>query len=53
MEWNFKSPPTHVGTASSSLSFTDLARQLRYVAPVMFNIGFDITDIEVELDMHG
>jgi len=42
-----------IPSRSSSHSFTDLAHQLMYVAPVMFNVGFDIADIEVELDVRG
>jgi len=48
VEWNFKSLTS--GSPSSSgqplVHLTDLARQLRYVAPVTFNV-----DVEVELDV--
>jgi len=38
VEWNFKSPPAHIVTASSSLSFIDLARQLRYVVSSTYDL---------------
>ena len=43
------------GSPSSSgqplVHLTDLARQLRYVALVTFNVGFDITNIDVEVEL--
>ena len=53
MKWNFKSLTG--GSPSSSgqplIHLTDLAHQLRYVAPVTFNVGFDITDVDVEVEL--
>ena len=55
MEWNFKSLTSDSPSSSGQplVHLTDLAHQLRYVALVTFNVGFDITDIDVkvELDM--